>query len=143
MAGYVFPSRGPGDTTLLNHEKRLHAIEQPPGPVWTLIGAAGAPPFLNAWVNFSGTAPPAAFTSDGHFTHIQGLIKSGVIGNAAFQLPVGYWPISQTGVVGDAYEFAINGGAGAMVLGIDVVGNVVVRTGTNASAWINCSFLHN
>lgn len=49
--------------------------------------------FLNSWANFGGAYNPAGFWKDkSGVVHLRGLIASGVIGSAAFTLPVGYRP---------------------------------------------------
>lgn len=57
------------------------------------VGAAGEPPFQNAWVNFGGTEDTARFWKDPWgVVHLAGCMKTGVIGTVAFTLPAGYRP---------------------------------------------------
>ncbi len=48
--------------------------------------------FFNSWVNVGGGEGVAAYYSKGGVTHLQGNIKSGTVGNTAFQLPARYCP---------------------------------------------------
>lgn len=58
-----------------------------------VIGKGGAPGFANSWVNYATTTAPAAFWKDAFgVIHLQGLIKSGTVGSAAFMLPPGFRP---------------------------------------------------
>ena len=55
-----------------------------------------APTLLNSWVNFDGGYLQAGYFKDGSGRiYLQGLIKSGTVGSAAFNLPVGYRPTNQ------------------------------------------------
>jgi hypothetical protein len=57
------------------------------------IGNSGEASFENSWVNYSDDTAPAAYWKDAFgVIHIQGLIKSGTVGQAAFTLPPGYRP---------------------------------------------------
>jgi hypothetical protein len=52
-----------------------------------------APTLLNSWVNFGSGFNDAGYFKDANgVVHLRGLIKSGVIGTAAFNLPIGYRP---------------------------------------------------
>jgi hypothetical protein len=57
------------------------------------VGASGAPAFQNSWVNNGGGYAPAAYwkDEDGIVT-VEGTIKSGTLGVAAFILPPGFRP---------------------------------------------------
>jgi hypothetical protein len=61
--------------------------------VATQPGSWIAPTLENGWVNFGGEWTPAGYIKDAlGFVHIQGTIKSGTSGKAAFVLPAGYRP---------------------------------------------------
>lgn len=81
-----------------------------------LVGGAGKAPFTNAWVNWGSPNFPAGYWKDPFgFVHLQGVIKSGVVGDAAFVLPPGFWPAYTAG------PFAVlsNGGVGRVDVGAD------------------------
>lgn len=49
--------------------------------------------FTNSWVNYGQTWKSAAYWKDPFgIVHLEGLIKSGSVGSAAFTLPLGYRP---------------------------------------------------
>lgn len=57
------------------------------------VGASGASPFTNSWVNFGGTTPPVGYWKDANgLVFLEGLAKSGTLGVAAFVLPPGFRP---------------------------------------------------
>lgn len=57
------------------------------------VGAAGAPDFANSWANYGSPYAPAAYWKDQDgLVWLEGTIKSGTLGDAAFPLPPGYWP---------------------------------------------------
>ncbi len=57
------------------------------------VGASGAPPFTNGWTNFGGNYQAAGYWKDNEgVVHLEGLIKSGTLGIAAFVLPPGFTP---------------------------------------------------
>lgn len=70
-------------------------------PHFRLIAKPGQPAFLNSWVNFGSNWQDAGFSRDGFgWVHLRGIIKSGVVGSAAFMLPPGYRPaLSETFIV--------------------------------------------
>lgn len=64
-------------------------------PNFHIIGGTGEPAFENSWVNWGSPYNPASFWKDPlGFVRIQGVIKTGTVGSAAFTLPVGSRPIS-------------------------------------------------
>ena len=61
------------------------------------IGNPGEPAFTNSWVNFTAGTPSMAIRAAGFYkdrgrVYLTGVIKSGVVGAAAFTLPAGYLP---------------------------------------------------
>lgn len=97
-------------------------------------GAAGEPAFLNAWVNFGAPWQGARFWKDGiGIIHIEGLVKTGVIGSAAFTLPAGYRP-------GLGLSFAQVTNTGLGQLNVLATGDVVPAIGGNTYFSLNCSF---
>lgn len=66
-----------------------------PEPILVGSSGAGAPGFLNAWVNYdtTGVDTPAAFYKDAlGIVHLSGWIKNGTINLPAFILPEGFRP---------------------------------------------------
>lgn len=78
------------------------------------IGRTGEPGFENAWVNYGPATAPAGYWKDAlGVVHLQGLIKSGTVGSAAFTLSPGFRPDFQhvfssvsNGVIGRVDVFA-------------------------------------
>jgi hypothetical protein len=104
-------------------------------PNFRLIGGTGQPAFTNSWVNFAGGWVPAAFWRDPlGFVHLRGLIKSGVVGSAAFTLPPGFRPKENEPFV------AISNGA---IGRVDVLtdGTVVPASPSN-NTWVSLSGIH-
>jgi hypothetical protein len=66
------------------HAGELSALLSPPAII--------TPAMLNSWVNWGPPHPGAGYFKVGQFVCIRGLIKSGVIGSAAFILPAGFRP---------------------------------------------------
>ena len=62
---------------------------------WIVIGAAGAPPFQNAWTNYGSPFSTAAYRKINGVVRLRGLIASGTMSAAAFTLPAGYRPTQQ------------------------------------------------
>lgn len=59
---------------------------------YRIVGEPGEPQFFNGWVQYEATRL-ARFTIDGiGWVRLNGLVKSGTVGAAAFQLPEKYWP---------------------------------------------------
>lgn len=62
-------------------------------PVKPRLEGFNAPTLLNSWVNFGGTRNPVGYYKDQNSrVYLRGVIKSGVVGSAAFTLPSGYRP---------------------------------------------------
>lgn len=58
--------------------------------------ASITPTFTNSWVNYSAGFADASYYKDQFgIVHLCGLIKSGVMGSAAFTLPAGYFPAAR------------------------------------------------
>jgi len=66
-----------------------------PTPNFVTVGAAGAPAYTNAWVNYGSPYHAAGYWRDPFgFIHFRGVIKSGAVGSSAFTLPPGFRPAS-------------------------------------------------
>lgn len=89
--------------------------------------AATAPTLVNSWVDYGGGYQAASYWKDPFGNvHLRGLIKSGVVGSAAFTLPVGYRP--------PAYEqFAVDAAAAHGLLQVQSDGVVVPLVGSNTA----------
>lgn len=84
-----------------------------------------APTLLNSWVNFGGSEATAAYYKDPHgVVHLKGTIKSGVIGNPAFNVPAAYRPSANRN-----YGTASNSLFGYLVVGLN--GDVTPAAGSN------------
>jgi hypothetical protein len=82
------------------------------------IGSAGAPPFMNGWVNYdSGDNTAGYFKDVCGVVHLKGVVKSGALGSAIFTLPAGYRPP----LVAAFIVLSYNGSA-------NIVGEVDIRT---------------
>lgn len=93
------------------------------------IGRDGEPAFTNAWVNYAPGSAEAAFWKDATgLVHVQGLIKSGTVGQAAFTLPPGYRPTTQ-----HPFGTVSNGAIGRVDVMAD--GTVVPASPSN-NAWV-------
>ena len=91
------------------------------GEAWT------APTLTNAWINFGGTLGTAAYRKDAMgFVHLKGVVKSGTIGSAIFELPVGYRPAGDT-------RFPVVSNNAFGVCAISSAGSVVPTVGSNVS----------
>jgi len=109
------------------------------GAAWTQrtgdLTAWTAPTLLNSWVNFGGTFQTTRYMKDSNgIVHIEGLVKNGVMQNAAFTLPVGHRPAA------DLLTAQISNNAIGRV-DLDTYGNVTPGyAGTNAWMTLNVSF---
>jgi hypothetical protein len=94
-----------------------------------VVGTSGAPPFTNGWQNFGGGNTPAAYWKDENdLVFLEGTIKSGTLGVAAFPLPPGYRPSQDR-----FFAVQSNGTIGLVKVGAD--GNVSpLATGTASNA---------
>lgn len=90
---------------------------------YTVVGlTAGAPAFLNSWTHFGSPYHNAAFWKDPlGFVHLRGVVKSGVVGSAAFTLPPGYRPPGEI-----AHLVLSNGTTGRVDIQAD--GSVIPKT---------------
>lgn len=97
-----------------------------PKSSYPLVVPKIAPAFANSWVNFGGgTYKDVSYWRDRHgIVHLEGLMKSGVIGSAAFTLPSGYRPELQ-----EIFAVSSNGLFG--VLEIQADGQVIPTIGSN------------
>lgn len=90
--------------------------------------------FLNSWVNYGGLYEDCGYCKDAlGFVHIRGLLKSGVLGQPAFQLPIGFRPY------GDLMFPSVQS-TGSIVIGWVLVkpnGNVMVGGGGNTYATLD------
>lgn len=88
----------------------------PGDPDFHLISATGEPAFTNAWVNWGAPNFAAGYWQDPFgFVHLQGVIKTGVVGSAAFTLPPGLRPAATAG----PYAVVSNGALGRVDVGAD------------------------
>lgn len=96
----------------------------------TPVGASGASPFTNGWQNFGGAYAPAAYWKDENgLVHLEGLVKSGTLGLAAFVLPPGYRPSASR-----IFAVFSNNTVGMVQVGSDgTVQPMAVGTASNAS----------
>lgn len=91
------------------------------------VEAWNAPTLLNSWVNFAGGYLAAGYYRDAMgVVHLRGMIKSGVVGSSAFDLPAGYRPTAQT-----RFACESNSGHGVVVVQ-SATGSVVPGVGSNA-----------
>lgn len=60
---------------------------------WHEVGGTDEPAFQNSWVNYGSTLATCAYRKDNNgIVYLKGVIKSGVVGQYIFTLPVGYRP---------------------------------------------------
>lgn len=92
-------------------------------PAWT------EPTLLNSWTNYGGGYSNSGYYKDATGTvHLQGAIRSGTLGAAAFTLPAGSRPLA-------SQAYSVPTGAGLATYGAVVVaadGTVSVTVGDNA-----------
>lgn len=95
------------------------------GAFLTLPTDVIAPTLLGAWVNNGAGSQTAGYWKDATGTvHLQGSVKSGVIGTAVFNLPAGYRPVAQV--------FFPTVSNGLFAYGnVNVTGDVFTITGSN------------
>jgi len=107
--------------------------------VWAPLNNAmpwqSPPSFQNGWINFSAGYQDTRYRRIGDMVFIEGRIKSGTMGAAAFTLPAGYRPPA-------AHQLATtsNGGATPGMLFILNTGVVTPGAGSNADFSVNCCF---
>ena len=108
-----------------------------PDDNWHYVGATGQPAFTNSWTNFdaAGTGYQSArFIKDAAgVVHIEGLVKSGTIGQAVFTLPEKYRPK-------EALLFVVVSNAAIGRMDVNATGTVVATAGSNVNFTINCNF---
>jgi len=102
-------------------EQRLELLERSRGSDEAFINAT----YLNSWVSYGGGNKPAGYYKglDG-VVHLQGLVKSGTIGQPIFRLPTGYIPTH-------ALIFVIISNDAVAKLEVQSDGDVVALTGNN------------
>ena len=87
--------------------------------------AVTAPTLLNSWVNYGAGVQTAGYYKDKFgIVHLQGAVKDGTIGLAAFSLPVGYRPSAT-----ESFACASNGAFGQC--NIQPTGGVNPAIGSN------------
>ena len=83
--------------------------------------------FLNGWANYGGSFGNAAYMKDTlGFVHLKSVVKSGTVGAAVFNLPVGYRPPF------DIYQVISSNNAFGTIM-ITAGGNVSMQIGSNVS----------
>lgn len=81
-----------------------------------VIGNAGEPAFTHSWVNYGAPYSKAAYIKDpSGDVRLTGVIASGTVGQAAFQLPPGYRPAVDPG----PFAVVSNGVFGRVDVGTD------------------------
>jgi hypothetical protein len=94
---------------------------------WKTVNPWIAPTLLNGWVNYGGTADTVGYYKDEFgIVHLKGFVKSGTIGQAIFNLPVGYRPNAR-----QYYSALSNGLFGYATIISD--GTVQATSGSNVS----------
>lgn len=110
------------------------------GAVWVQLGGTptwAAPTFANSWVNYGAPYQAARYTKVNGIVYLEGVIKSGVVGSAAFTLPAGFRPAA-------AIILPTQSSSGSNGLGrIDITsaGVVTPTAGDNSYFSISCSFV--
>ncbi len=101
------------------------ALDLNGGLIW--VEAVSAPSLLNSWVNFGSGFSNAGYWKDSEGNvHLQGLIKSGTIGQIAFTLPAGYFPAD-----GLKHYFSTASNGSVAGVEVDASGNVTPQYGSN------------
>lgn len=81
--------------------------------------------FTNSWVNYGSGETAAAYWKDPFgIVHLEGLIKSGSVGSAAFTLPLGYRPAANV-------VFGVESNNSHGRVDVDTSGNVTPKTPSN------------
>lgn len=106
------------------------ALDDLHNPVWHNIGAAGEPAFQNGWVNYD--ARVARFRVEGRRCFLSGVIKSGVIGQAAFTLP----PWLQPDVAGNT-DIPVESNAVFGTVTVHWNGTVIPAQGSNIYVFLD------
>lgn len=115
---------------------------QPPDPEpIRKVGDTGQPVFANGWTHFDASASerPAAFYRHHGRVHLEGVIKAGTIGAAAFTLPTGYLPTPASQQRG----FGVVSATGPGVVYVFPNGDVTPAVGSNTWIYLDSiSFRH-
>jgi hypothetical protein len=82
--------QGPAGATGATGPQGPAGADAPTPTAWT------APTFSNGWINFGGAYNVAQYRKIGDIVYLRGMIKSGSIASAAFTLPSGFRPPSDT-----------------------------------------------
>lgn len=87
------------------------------------------PTLQNGWVSYGGDAETCEYYKDEFgVVHVGGLVKSGMVGQPVFILPVGYRPQGQQG-------FNTVANRNSITVEIDVDGNVIALQDSNV--WLS------
>jgi hypothetical protein len=100
------------------------------GEGYRTVGATDQPQFAGTWVAFDGRGAHFYKDAAGR-VHLEGIIKSGTIGTAAFTLPDGYRP--RLGTRGFAVDS--NGGFGQVT--VSTAGVVTPTVGNTAYVFLD------
>jgi len=107
---------------------------------WHLVGAAGEPPFQNAWVNYdnSATVPGTVGQRNVGFrkypdgrVRLKGTIKNGAPGTSVFSLPPGYRPLTDIVLTTNG-----SGGLATVTIGSPASNGVVNPAGTGVGSYV-------
>jgi hypothetical protein len=89
------------------------------------LNAVQTPTLTNGWVNNGGSTQAAGYWKDGSgAVHLQGIIKSGTVGAAAFTLPAGFVPAA------DQYFACVSNGVFGWAY-VRADGQVIPQAGSN------------
>ncbi len=99
------------------------------------IQVSGGVGFQNAWVDFGGGNPNAAYRRIGNVVRMRGIIKTGTIGLAAFTLPLGFRPIVQQG-----FACPSNSAFGFLSVTNAALGTVIPNAGSNVFFYLDSSW---
>lgn len=98
-------------------------------PSWTSVT------FQNSWTDYGAPFQTARYCKFNGVVYVEGLIKSGTIGLAAFTLPVGYRPAATV-------RFSqISGGAATGAADVTAAGEVIPVLGVNDYYGVTLSFV--
>jgi hypothetical protein len=95
---------------------------------WTSVS------FSNSWTDYGSGYQAARYKMTGGQVEVQGLIKSGTLGTAAFTLPTGYRP------AGNLQFGTIDGANAAARIDVNTAGQVIPQTGSNTAYPVSFSF---
>lgn len=101
-----------------------------------IVGGSGQPGFENSWVNWGSPYFDVGFWQDPFgFVHLQGVLKSGTVGDSAFTLPPGLRPASTAG----PFIVLSNGAAGRVDINTD---GTVVPTSPSNNTYVSLSGIY-